>query len=241
MAKVAARGRRWVPNHMVVPGSFLELSDTELEEVAHAEHSRWYKRHLTGGRRSAASGEPDEDRTPDNNDDRPWADLPDYIRKEKGEDVRSQLAQLEAVGFMPVLPDCGPPGATDFLRLGEVRAEQLTASRSWRNRAGDKLTGVAGDWHVIDESGDERTVRDKEFRDSHEHLDSDRWRRTGTVRAWQVSEAVQVRTLEGDTEARPGDWIIQGPSGVRWPVKNEQFVRSYRRIPSSAADPAAAD
>jgi hypothetical protein len=54
---------------------------------------------------------------------------------------------------------------------------------------------------------------------------------------WQVSQAVRVRTLEGDAEARPGDWIVQGPSGVRWPVKDEQFTRSYRRIPRGAPDP----
>jgi hypothetical protein len=197
MAAVAALGRQWVPSAAVIPGSFVELSDRELE------------------------------------------DLSLKMRERNRECVRTQIAQLEAVGFMPVLPDCGPPGAAGFERLGEVRAEQLAASRPWRNRAGDKLAGVAGDWHVVDESGDERTVRDKEFRDSHEQLDGDRWCRTGTVRAWPVSDAVGVRTLEGDAEAQPGDWIIQGPSGVRWPVKDEQFARGYRRVRPGTAEPAA--
>jgi hypothetical protein len=228
MAEVAAHDRRWVPNRAVVPGSYVELSNRELEDVAHAEHSRWYNRRLAAGRRSTASDEPDDGKEPDKNYDRPWTDLPPKMREKNREDVRTQLAQLEAVGFMPVLPDCGPPAAAGFQRLGEVRATQLATSRPWRNRAGDKLTGVAGDWHVIDESGDERTVRDKEFRDSHEQVDGDRWRRTGTVRAWQVSETVRVRTLEGNAEADPGDWIVQGPSGVRWPVKDEQFTRGYR-------------
>jgi hypothetical protein len=196
MAAVAALGRQWVPSAVVIPGSFVELSDRELEALSLK------------------------------------------MRERNREYVRAQIAQLEAVGFMPVLPDSGPPSAAGFQRLGEVRAEQLAASHPWRNRAGDKLAGVAGDWHVVDESGDERTVRDKEFRDSHEQLDGNRWCRTGTVRAWQVSDAVGVRTLEGDAEAQPGDWIIQGPSGVRWPVKDEQFARGYRRVRPDTAEPA---
>lgn len=197
MAAVVALGRQWVPSAAVIPGSFVELTGRELE------------------------------------------DLSLKMRERNREYVRAQIAQLETVGFMPVLPDCGPPGAADFQRLGEVRAEQLAASRPWRNRAGDKLAGVAGDWHVVDESGDERTVRDQEFWDSHEQLDGDRWCRTGTVRAWQVSDAVGVRTLEGDAEAQPGDWIIQGPSGARWPVKDEQFARGYRCVRPDTAEPAA--
>ena len=49
MAAVAARGRRWVPGRAVVPGSFIELNDHDLVEIASAEHTRWYRRRLSAG------------------------------------------------------------------------------------------------------------------------------------------------------------------------------------------------
>ena len=231
MAAVAARGRRWVPSRAVVPGTFIELSDGDLEDVAGQEHARWQERRRKAGWRPAAAGEQDDDNAKINRHLRPWADLPGDRRDEEREYVRYLLEQLEAVGFMPILPDGGPADAADFQRIGEVRATQLIASHAWWTPAGDELAGTAGDWRVADASGDERTVRDPQFQATHELLDGDRWRRTGTVRAWQVSEAVVVRTMEGRAVAHPGDWIVQGPQSVRRPVGAEHFARGYRRIP----------
>ena len=129
---------------------------------------------------------------------------------------------------MPVVPEGGPPTAASYRRLGTVSARRLGARLRWRGRSGSALSGRAGDWHVIDEHNDARTVRDLEFRASHEPLGGDRWRRTGTYRAWQVTNETVVRTIEGRSVARPGDWIVEGPGGVRWPVPDEQFRRSYR-------------
>jgi hypothetical protein len=238
MAAVIAQGRSWKPSRAVVPGSFIELSDSDLEEVARQEHARWHERRQAAGWQVTASGEQDDDNARINRNLRPWADLPEETRDGEREYVRFLLEQLEAVGFMPVLADCGPDDASDFPRIGEVRAERLTASHAWRTPAGDELSGAVGDWHVVDAFGGERTVRDLEFQATHELLDGDRWRRTGTVRAWQVSDAVVVRTMEGRAEAHPGDWIVQGPGSVRRPVTNEQFTRGYRAIPDGAPEPA---
>ena len=38
-----------------------------------------------------------------------------------------------------------------------------------------------------------------------------------------------VKTLEGDMIARPGDWIVTGIEGERYPVKNEIFKKTYER------------
>jgi hypothetical protein len=70
-------------------------------------------------------------------------------------------------------------------------------------------------------------VRDPEFRHSHEPLGGDFWLRTGNYRAWQVSEAVVLRTREGRATALPGDWVVEGARGERWPVTDDQFRRSY--------------
>jgi hypothetical protein len=69
-----------------------------------------------------------------------------------------------------------------------------------------------------------------EFQASHAPLDGHRWRRVGVVRAWRVSETTVVRTIEGRALAQPGDWIVQGPGGERWPVRHEQFSQGY--VPS---------
>ena len=242
MAAVAARGRRWVPSRAVVPGTFLELSDGDLEDVAGQEHARWLERRRKAGWRAAAAGERDDDNARINRHLRPWANLPADTREEEREYVRYLLEQLEAIGFMPILPDGGPGDAADFQRIGEVRATQLTASHAWWTPAGDELAGTAGDWRVADASGDERTVRDLQFQATHELLDGDRWRRTGTVRAWQVGEPVVVRTMEGRAVAHPGDWIVQGPQSVRRPVGAEHFARAYQRIrPTGCGRPAAAE
>lgn len=241
MAAVTARGRRWVPVRQVEAGSFVELSDADIEAVACQEHSRWYERRRAAGWRPAGAGQEDDDVLRINSNVRPWAELSAELRAGLAGYARSQIEQLEDVGFMPVLPDCGPAGAADFARVGEVRAVRLTAAYAWRTPAGDELSGATGDWRVMDESGDERTVRDREFQASHEQLDGDRWRRTGTVRAWQVSEAACLRTLEGKAAAQPGDWIVQGPGSARRPVGNERFAQGYQRISAGALAPAAAD
>jgi hypothetical protein len=55
-----------------------------------------------------------------------------------------------------------------------------------------------------------------------------------------------VRTTEGRAIAAPGDWIVEGEHGARWPVKDEQsrwpvkdeqFWRGHRR---AQAEPASA-
>jgi hypothetical protein len=204
MTAVAARGRRWAPRWAVAPGSFIELSDQDLEEVARAEHARWYAR------------------------TRPWAGLPPEIRASGINHVRSRLAQLESAGFVPVVPEGGPPEAAVFERVGVVQAKQLRARRRWTRRPGDELCGDPGDWRVTADGDHERTVRDLQFRASHEPLGGGHWRRTGTYRAWQVGEKLVLRTIEGRATAEAGDWVVEGHQGERWPVPDEQFRKTYR-------------
>jgi hypothetical protein len=241
MAAVAAQGRHWVPTSAVFEGSFVELGDRELVKVARAEHTRWYLRRQAAGWRPAhpANGTAlrasriRSRRSRANHEARvnssvlPWADLSDDQQAGLVKHVRTQLAQLEDVGFMPVVPEGGPPEAAPYQRIGTVRAHLLDAGLQWSCRSGSELSGNAGDWHVVDEHGDERTVRHPEFAASHNLLEGDRWLRTGIFRAWPTTDTVVVRTIEGPAVARPGDWIVEGPGGERWPVTGEQFRRGY--------------
>jgi hypothetical protein len=227
MSAVAARGRQWVPVRAVIPGSFVELSDRDLGEVACAEHTRWYQRRVKAGW-SATGGAGATRNVLVNESVVPWAELPGVKRTEIIEYLKSQLAQLEDGGFVPILPRGGPPQAAEFERVGIVSARRLSARQTWVRRSGDELCGDPGDWRVFDSSGDERTVGFTEFRASHEPLGGDLWRRTGMFTAWQVSDGLAIRTKEGKANAQPGDWIVEGPRGERWPVADEQFRRTYR-------------
>ncbi len=240
MTAVVARGREWVPARAVPPGSFIELTDRDVEQVASVEHTRWYQRRLAAGW-SAGSGVGRSSAGKMGNalvNSRavPWADLPADERTRSVNYLRSQLAQLEDVGFVPIVPPGGPADAADFRRVGTVQARRLHARRPWTRLSGDELHGDVGDWRVVDDSGDERTVRDREFRQSHEPLGGEVWRRTGTFRAWQASDLLVLRTMEGRAIARRGDWVVEGRRGERWPVTDNQFRRSYTRSTDPAAD-----
>jgi hypothetical protein len=155
-------------------------------------------------------------------------DLAEAARASSIGHVRAQLAQLESAGFVPVVPEGGPSEAAVFERVGVVQARQLRARQRWTRRSGDELCGDPGDWRVTDDGDHERTVRDPQFRASHEPLGGEHWRRTGTYSAWQVREKLVLRTMEGRATAEAGDWVVEGHQGERWPVTDEQFRRTYR-------------
>jgi len=222
LVTVAGLGREWVPARSVAPGSFIELSDGELLVIAEADHTRWYLRRRSLGRQPGGEANPIF---------RPWEELTDAQRISHVAYTRSQIAQLEDAGFMPVVPTGGPAQAARFRRIGAVRARRLTAQRTWVQENGDVLQGEAGDWRVTDPEGGERTVGDLQFRASHLHRAGEEWDRTGVFLAWQVTEATVVRTLEGQSTAGAGDWIVESPGGERWPVPDSPFQQGYQALP----------
>lgn len=42
-----------------------------------------------------------------------------------------------------------------------------------------------------------------------------------------IGDCLIIPTLEGDHRARPGDWIITGVAGERYPCKPEIFAATY--------------
>jgi len=268
LTQVTELGRRWAPLRLMPSGSFITLSDSEIEKIAKAEHARWCRRRMAEGwsaeapATDTALGPATSGRTRITGRSRstdqkgimgrknstrranklllPWEDLPADERAAEKDRVRAQLKSLEEVGFMPVLPPGGPPEAKSFERVGIVLARRLTAPLLWTLPSGDEMHGNAGDWRVVDSTGSIRTVTDSDFRSSHEPLGNGRWRRTGIFRAWQVAEAVIVRTKEGNATASPGDWVVEGAGGERWPVADEQFQASYRARTDRADRPVTA-
>jgi hypothetical protein len=217
LVAVTTRGRRWVPVHQVPAGSVIELSEDDVTAVATAEHVRWQARRRADGRVGEFAVL--------------WPELPSFMRDEIRAQLRWQLSYLEGVGLVPIIPVGGPPEAARFERVGLVRASQLSEPLVWITSAGDEMHGVPGDWRVVDGVGNVRMVSDPDFQASHEPVGVGRWRRVGEYQAWRVGETVVVRTKEGNATARPGDWIVEAPTGERWPVQDEQFSASYRPSP----------
>jgi hypothetical protein len=231
LSSAVSLGRQWRPLRAVPPGSMVEFTESELLSIARAEHDRWRARRIAAGWRPPQAGEPEDNSRRVNASIVDWEALPPATRQANVQHIGSILERLETIGYSAVLPDGGPEHATAFARRGEVQAERLAAARVWAAADGSEMRAQPGDWWIRDESGDERTVRDAEFRATHRRVDGHRWARTGEVRAWQVREPTTVRTLEGPVTAAVGDWIIQGLGGVRWPVPASQFERGHVACP----------
>lgn len=47
------------------------------------------------------------------------------------------------------------------------------------------------------------------------------------IEAYQTDVALDIKTLEGTMRAEPGDWIITGIAGERYPCKPHIFEATY--------------
>jgi len=50
------------------------------------------------------------------------------------------------------------------------------------------------------------------------------------IEAFQTSVGRDIETLEGTMHANPGDWIITGIKGERYPCKDEIFRQTYEPV-----------
>lgn len=50
------------------------------------------------------------------------------------------------------------------------------------------------------------------------------------IEAVQVTERQEIQTLEGVMVASPGDWIITGVKGERYPCKPDIFAATYEPV-----------
>jgi hypothetical protein len=231
LSSAVSLGRQWRPLRAVPPGSAVEFTGSELAWIARTDHDSWYARRIAAGWRPPRAGEREDNSRRVNASIVSWDALPADTRHANVQHIGSILERLQTIGYAAVLPDGGPDHAAGYRRHGEVWAEQLPDAQAWTAPGGEVMESRPGDWRVRDEEGAERTVRDAQFRASHERVDGHRWARTGEVRAWRVSEPTTVVTLEGPATAAAGDWIVQGPGGERWPVPASQFERSHVACP----------
>ncbi|MCI8673108.1 MAG: hypothetical protein HFI89_06420 [Lachnospiraceae bacterium] len=50
------------------------------------------------------------------------------------------------------------------------------------------------------------------------------------VSAYQTDVELIIHTMEGDMKASPGDWIITGVNGEKYPCKPDIFQKTYEII-----------
>lgn len=50
------------------------------------------------------------------------------------------------------------------------------------------------------------------------------------IEAVQTQEEIIIETLEGNMKASPGDWIITGVNGERYPCKPDIFEKTYEVV-----------
>jgi hypothetical protein len=115
-----------------------------------------------------------------------------------------------------------------FRRIGTVVAEQRDEAWTWTLRSGQTMQANAGDWSVQDTtSGHTWSVREDIFRTRYDHIGGRIWRRRGMVRARPARDGEVVDTLEGRVTTSPGDWLVLGEHGDRWPVPGDDFAQRY--------------
>lgn len=50
------------------------------------------------------------------------------------------------------------------------------------------------------------------------------------VEAYKTNEELMIQTLEGNMKASPGDWIITGVHGEKYPCKPDIFEKTYELV-----------
>lgn len=56
------------------------------------------------------------------------------------------------------------------------------------------------------------------------------YRKTATMRAVRVDEPFEVRTLEGTMTGKPGDYLVVGVMGERYPCAADVLTASYEPV-----------
>lgn len=56
------------------------------------------------------------------------------------------------------------------------------------------------------------------------------------VQAYECQEKMIIHTLEGDMKANPGDFVITGIRGEKYPCKPDIFWKTYEEIENQSED-----
>lgn len=85
-----------------------------------------------------------------------------------------------------------------------------------------------GDW-LLDNAGDVYTVDADTFARTYKEVSPGRFTKTGTVWAKEADAAGTIRTKEGETEYRAGDFLVYNDSALQdgYAVERSKFIEMY--------------
>jgi hypothetical protein len=231
LAGAESVGRTWGP----VPADQTGTSSTavqpdQLRQMARLEHESWRRFYLEQGWTYGATR---DDARSVHNALQPWDQLSADYRQRAMDNVKDALRTLHALGYRSTATS-GDRTWITVERRGEVRATVLDRDWRWQTSSGEWMHAWPGDYRVSNGNGETWSVKRAIFRQSHEHLGGDRWRRVGEVFAQPATLGEFVISLEGPVTAAAGDWIVQGKAGEQWVTSAQHFAQNYR--PSEPPD-----
>jgi hypothetical protein len=195
--------------------------------MAEAEHEDWVRYLQRWGWRHGPTRDDERKKRPDLV---PWQTLvkdnPDQVNQAL-ENLASTLCSLRALGFR------SRPVWEHYRPTGTVTAVRHAKPWTWTTAGGQTLRARAGDWEVSDPDGRTWSIGNKIFHSTYQHVDGNRWRRTGCCRARPARDGETVDTLEGRTVATGFDWVVEGTAGERWVVPPDAFARHYQQVDSA--------
>lgn len=78
--------------------------------------------------------------------------------------------------------------------------------------------------------GKKSGIVDLEVREHHRQAGKFRKRVVVCAERYDGPEPLIIHTLEGEMTAMPGDWIITGIKGEKYPCKPDIFEATYERV-----------
>lgn len=128
-----------------------------------------------------------------------------------------------------------PPRDVEW-RRARPRPDQ-SAVRAWRAEEDHKVHSVRGslqaragqDFIVEHDTRDHAVVQGDIFERTYEPLGGGLYRKRDDIelRYFTLDRPALIETLEGEREAQPGDWIMQGVAGELWPVPRAKALETY--------------
>jgi hypothetical protein len=198
--------------------------------MARTEHNDWLNYlHDEGWRRSEPGEERDEAR-------RRRPDLVGWseVENDPGKLANALTSLAETLYTLRQLGYRSRPAWQHFRRIGEVNAIRRNRPWTWTTESGNTMHAAAGDWEVSESDLPSWSVRAEIFRSTYEHIDGNRWRQTGFVRARRARDGETIHTLEGRTVAPQHGWVVKGKHGEEWVVPADVFDRHYVPVDASS-------
>jgi len=218
---VEGRGYTWHPvtSDSDVRGS--GVSEDHVRAIARCEHERWRRlREVRGW----SFGERD-DAKKRSAMLKHWDDLDADAHDRNVGDVRDILESLRAYGLAPKLDD----KQYTHERFGEVTAERRDLAWNWTTAQGEQVLQQAGDWWVVSE-GQGNGVAAEAFARLYEHVDGDRYARSGPIRARKgVPQGEWITSLELKAQRADEGSMVVFDGHSTWPVPRAKFEAQHRK------------